>query len=317
MNVDNVHSEGRLNSKTYREREKRDQKRNMFLAVNSPPVTPPPVERDVQQAATAKTRGRQKVRRDRSNAYREIKRLKLKLQTAESKVSLYRKRLYRAKSTMTSSIDENGARDTPSTKTKRTLKRCVVSNEVRKTLIFHHSLIRQLNDKYQEIRGSKQKQLFAGLIGGKVLKKYRVLQMARREIGCPSLNRSTTNQPLLARFQSHLKLKKGVTTFLERDDNSRVMPGKKDTITRSKVKKQKHLLTDSLRNLHAKFATECPHMKLSYSQFCRYRPFWVVHPSQRDRDTCMCKVHENASFKQARSKQCMIGPANYILVPTV
>ena len=91
--------------------------------------------------------------------------------------------------------------------------------------------------------GSKQKQLFAGRFGVKVVKKYRMLQMERREIGCSSLNRSTINQPLLVHYQSQLKLKMGVTTFLERDDNSHVMPGKKDTITRSKVKQQKHLLT--------------------------------------------------------------------------
>ena len=26
------------------------------------------------------------------------------------------------------------------------------------------------------------------------------------------------------------------------------------------------------------------------------RPFWVVHPSISDRETCLCKVHENLSF---------------------
>ena len=55
----------RRNTKAFRERERRDQKRNIFLAVNSPPVTPPSVDRDVQRDvqhdATAKTRGRQKV----------------------------------------------------------------------------------------------------------------------------------------------------------------------------------------------------------------------------------------------------------------
>jgi len=33
--------------------------------------------------------------------------------------------------------------------------------------------------------------------------------------------------------------------------------------------------------------------KISYSLFCRLRPFWVVFPTSSDRETCLCKVHDN------------------------
>ncbi|KAI2647603.1 Protein P [Labeo rohita] len=35
---------------------------------------------------------------------------------------------------------------------------------------------------------------------------------------------------------------------------------------------------------------------ISYSLFCHLRPFWVVNPTLSERDTCMCKLHENLSF---------------------
>ncbi|KAH3815124.1 hypothetical protein DPMN_143645 [Dreissena polymorpha] len=43
-----------------------------------------------------------------------------------------------------------------------------------------------------------------------------------------------------------------VQSFLEREDNSVTMPGKKDTV--SKDKKQKKILTDYIHNLHHSFA---------------------------------------------------------------
>ena len=35
---------------------------------------------------------------------------------------------------------------------------------------------------------------------------------------------------------------------------------------------------------------------VSYGFFCRQKPFWVVVPNERDRETCMCKTHENFQF---------------------
>ena len=36
--------------------------------------------------------------------------------------------------------------------------------------------------------------------------------------------------------------------FLTRDENSRLLPGKKDTVTKNKVKEQRRVLTKSLRD---------------------------------------------------------------------
>jgi len=70
----------------------------------------------------------------------------------------------------------------------------------------------------------------------------------------------------------------------------------KQTVTRLKIKKQKRILVDNMHNLHKKFLEEQQHTKISYTSFCRLRPFWIVSPTEKDRDTCACKLHENMSL---------------------
>uniref|UniRef100_A0A1B6LPS1 Uncharacterized protein n=1 Tax=Graphocephala atropunctata TaxID=36148 RepID=A0A1B6LPS1_9HEMI len=95
-----------------------------------------------------------------------------------------------------------------------------------------------------------------------------------------------------------------VVTFLAKDESSRLTAGKRETITKKKVKKQKRLLNDSLKNLHAKFIVEYPMYKhMSYSLFCRFRPFWIVNPSVTSRNTCLCKTHENVKLLMTRIAQ--------------
>ena len=57
---------------------------------------------------------------------------------------------------------------------------------------------------------------------------------------------------------------------------------------------QRRLLQDSMTRLHKKYCDEFPAETLSYSLFCLMRPFYVVTPTTRDRDTCLCKLHENS-----------------------
>ena len=81
-----------------------------------------------------------------------------------------------------------------------------------------------------------------------------------------------------------------------RDENSRITTGKTDTVTRLGEKRQRRLLNDTLYNLHTKFVQEFPEKKLSCSLFCTLRPFHVQHATDRDRETCLCKIHENGSL---------------------
>ncbi|CAH0731021.1 unnamed protein product, partial [Brenthis ino] len=87
-------------------------------------------------------------------------------------------------------------------------------------------------------------------------------------------------------------LKQDVRIFYEADENSSLCSGKKEFIVRKKIRKQKRYLSDNLLNLHKKFL-KSSNFTISYSTFCKLRPFWVMLPDSRSRDTCLCKLHTN------------------------
>lgn len=89
--------------------------------------------------------------------------------------------------------------------------------------------------------------------------------------------------------------KVAVIRFFENDENTRLMAGKRDVITRNKIKKQKRLLNESLGNLYKKFIAENT-CQISYATFCRLKPFWVLQPSVVKHDTCLCVLHDNLKF---------------------
>ncbi|KAF9405953.1 hypothetical protein HW555_013504 [Spodoptera exigua] len=68
-------------------------------------------------------------------------------------------------------------------------------------------------------------------------------------------------------------LRKEIEVFFEDDENSRLCSGKKECITRNKVRKQKRYISDTLVNLHEKFLKTSSY-SISYSAFCKMRPFW-------------------------------------------
>lgn len=52
---------------------------------------------------------------------------------------------------------------------------------------------------------------------------------------------------------------------------------------------------DTLESLHKKFQAENKR-RVSYSTFYRCRPFWVIQPTDKDRETCACKLCENMKY---------------------
>lgn len=79
--------------------------------------------------------------------------------------------------------------------------------------------------------------------------------------------------------------------------HSKQCTGKRDTITRKKVNKQKRLLNATLIKLHEKFIKSYPeHTDMSYSKFSTLKQFWILKPTCSNRDTCLCKIHANLGF---------------------
>lgn len=72
------------------------------------------------------------------------------------------------------------------------------------------------------------------------------------------------------------RLDQDIHSFFERDEDSRMTPGIKQTVTVRKMKKQKRLLAAGLQELYNKYIKT--KKMSSYSSFCRRKPFWVVAP---------------------------------------
>ncbi|KAL2087166.1 hypothetical protein ACEWY4_018225 [Coilia grayii] len=64
--------------------------------------------------------------------------------------------------------------------------------------------------------------------------------------------------------------------------------------------------------LHDKFKKEYPDIKISYSEFCKNRPFWIIKPTVTDRDSCLCKTHANLQFMADKLAQHKMIPTRKI-----
>ena len=241
-----------------------------------------------------KTYGRKKTKRNKSKVYRENEKLKLQLVEALRKAEKYKKQVQRLK------IKEQN-KNTPRSKTNQLIGKSQVRPEVKRMLLFSNVLLHLLRDKYKLSKSDKEKFVMTRLISSRLIKKYRMIQMCWSNIGIGKkrllkmteqvyqYNRSKYNS--LSR-----RMADKVTMFFERDDNSRITTGKNDTLTRNGEKKQRRLLLETMLILHAKYCQENPLNKISYTTFCHLKPHWVMQPTARDRQTCLCKPHENFRF---------------------
>lgn len=283
------------------------------LAPSVPPLTPfidlaTPLGQPLSANALLVSRrksGRKKVRRDRSAAYREIQCLKVQLAKERQRSAKYRKQVQRAK------VEADSKKNTPRSKTRAMLLRGTVNPMVKKTLLFHNVLCQSIKDKYQITKSDKVRQLLANVVASRLLQKYKLRYVCRQSIGISerrllsSVNSTGPAHYRRQHYKSKIYYVGGiVSAFLERDDNSRITTSKTDTITQHGTKKQRRLLTDTLTRLYEKFKTEHPTLNVSHSTFCSLRPFWIVQPSARDRETCLCKLHENGTL--VISKLCQL-----------
>ncbi|CAC5379288.1 unnamed protein product [Mytilus coruscus] len=277
-----------------RERMKQAIETNNFLANNTPPVSPENGEFQQNIRRTnAQRRGRKKVRKDRSKAYRQLRKLSVRLISAEKLNQRYRQRLHRMKNKGKLSSES------PRSKTNILLKKQNVSPKVRKTLLYHFSLVEGIKQKYRDNKSEKKRQLIRNVVKSNILKKYRFKHFTEKTFSFCRKTKTTEHLEYTRKQHKNktvTKFLKMVREFLQRDENSRCAAGKKETITRNKIKMQKSYLNDDLRHLHEKFYSEFPEHPVSYLMFCKCRPFWIVKPSTKDRETCLCIKHENIHY---------------------
>jgi len=243
--------------------------------------------------AATKCRDRRKLR---AKHAREVKLLKEQLKRSETLAEKWKKRCNR-------SVISTKSSPTP----RKIVKEIMTSGPktVRRRLLFGEVLCSQLKKSNNAFSSIRQKQFLAKtLAAGKLWRRYK----------CGFMTAGFLRRHYLRKYSSTLSMdydrrprrnclgerhRIAVSEFLEEDDNSCVAPGKRDCVTKSKNKKQKRYITDSLKQLHRKFceATTVPGaQRLSYASFCRLKPFWIVDPKHTVRDTCLCIKHANMEF---------------------
>lgn len=94
---------------------------------------------------------------------------------------------------------------------------------------------------------------------------------------------------------------KRVRSFYENDNNSRLMPGKKDCISMkengTKVQRQKRLILCNLNELFTEFKNENPGIKIGRSKFCELRPKWcIIAGASGTHNVCVCLYHQNVKL---------------------
>lgn len=93
-----------------------------------------------------------------------------------------------------------------------------------------------------------------------------------------------------------------VTQFFLSDEVSRALPGIKDVVSvvinGKREQKQKRLLLADLADLHKKFLSEHPEIKISKSKFIKLRPKQCISADEKGmHNVCVCKIHSNFKFK--------------------
>ena len=147
------------------------------------------------------------------------------------------------------------------------------------------------------------------MVTGPIFAKYRLKTKAISDLCVPKKQLSSVTKNLETRRVLGYDRKKRdvlgptatlVKEFFLQDVNSCPSAGKRETITRSKDKRQKRYLCDTMLNLYTKFQSENPRNRVSYTSFTRLRPFYVVPASVHGRDTVKCRMHCNIELKASK-----------------
>lgn len=253
---------------------------------------------------------RKRVKRGRNKLHQKVVRLERKLEEANRRAEMYRKRLQRSQGK--GNVGNKSC--TPIKIAKSILGKAKNKSKIMKNLAFSTAVTLSVKRRYQESKSNKEKQYIRKLLQGH-MKKYKMQRMASLVIGLPNRRKNGMTDGKGVVYQRKLhnslgrRLSEVVKAFLKRDDNSRITTGKKDTITRHGIKMQRRILTETMKRLHSKYLEE-DNPKIGFSLFCRLRPFYIVSPTNKDRDTCLCRMHENGKLLLDRLIQLKLIPQN-------
>ena len=226
--------------------------------------------------------GKKMMKRKYQHAYRLVVKLHKTNDNLERLKEIYRKRATRAEVQLNQKNEE--------------IEIDPIKGSPKKTAFLSPMLLRMV----KRIKSANvQKMVLKDPAMMRYIKKYSLAKCMEKNIGVklysgPLRKAQLGNNEHAKKLKSY-QLRKKIEAFFVDDKNSRITTDKKDTVTFKKVKKQRRVLLDRLDNLHKTFITEV--QRVSYSVFCKSRPFFVTKPKIRDRESCLCTRHENASLK--------------------
>lgn len=263
----------------------------------------------VKETSKRKKEVKRKVKSNESNRrcvrrHREKEKLVSLVKKYKQEVNRYRKRCFRYEQEQKLNAPQcSESPTTPFTKVNASIEVCLRDpkkvEEVKKKLLLGEVIKHQLQDSFSSLKSEQEKQVFKKLVEGKVVKKYKLKTQCAKYFKFRVLKANSTKTLLQvgrkykSRINKQTDVKKKVESFYQQDNNSRLCPGKKDYITKKKITKQKRLLLNTMKNLYLSFSKSNPDIKISYSLFCRWRPFWVKIMKISERETCKCLVHAN------------------------
>lgn len=91
------------------------------------------------------------------------------------------------------------------------------------------------------------------------------------------------------------EVKASIKSFYLRDGNSRLTADKKTQLHDSSQETE-------MKKLHSRYLFENKNWAASYPVFCTLRPFWIRFLTLEDRDTRICRVHDNTCLKAGKLK---------------
>ena len=146
-----------------------------------------------------------------------------------------------------------------------------------------------------------KKESIRRLVSGEILRKYKLIKYASAKTGnncrkvCWSKRKILYVQAIKHRFVP--KIHAEVLRFYACDDNSTALPGKRDAKQMKKVQIQKRSLNDYLSNLYLNIKAEQSNLKLSFATFAKMQPSNYVLANFKNRQSGLCKKHQNVTLK--------------------
>lgn len=147
-----------------------------------------------------------------------------------------------------------------------------------------------LRETYKTAKTSQEKSLLKSAAFNEVVKANKSAKAVAICLGLKGRIRFSKKK-----VQLNKNVKEEMTNFYCRDDISRITAGRKETRTRGKKKMQIRYLTDTLQNLYDDIYKKEGGV-YSFTTFFRYKPFYVLTPTAKNRDTCMCIKHSNMEY---------------------